>query len=115
MGGRDSRAARDLHELRRQDPHAVADLALESADLGGEVATASDLSERDALPGGVRKRRQQTLKTVEPHVAVQHAWRELESEFEIVAVPAQALLDSCALSNEVVAVVDEQPDLVLGS
>ena len=55
-----------------------------------------------------------TNEALEPDVAVEHPRRRHEGDLKVMTVPPQPLLHAFALVNEVVAVIDDQPHVLLG-
>lgn len=114
MRGADGRAARDLQQFRSELAHPGAELTLECADIFRDVAAAPEHIERDSTTSGLRQGDQGDFETLQPHVAVEHTRRQHQSDLKIVAVPTQALLDAFALAGQVVAMIDEQPNVCSG-
>ncbi len=110
----DGRTARDRHQVRSEPTHQGVELALKGPDLGREVTAGSQLVKGDASQSACRQPFQHGLEPVQPDVAIQHPGRQIEPDFEVVAVPAQARLDAFALVNEVVSVVGQQAHVVFG-
>jgi hypothetical protein len=86
-------------------------LALELRGTARKLATAADKLASDSYLRRLRKASEQARYACEPARAIERAGGHLELRAELVQVPAQAVLNARALGDEVLAVVDEQPDL----
>lgn len=114
LGRGERPAARESQERRRQVGHEAADLALQAVDGPRQLADASHQVEGDA-GDGTREAGEADLERLEDVAAVEAAGCWLLARMELVEVPAQAGLGPGALGDEVVAVVDEETQLALGT
>jgi SAM-dependent methyltransferase/antitoxin (DNA-binding transcriptional repressor) of toxin-antitoxin stability system len=114
LGRGERSAAGELEQAGREARGQGGDLALETVDaLRGRADVAHQLA------GQPRHRPrylgEPPLEVVEHHAAVQAAGGRLRARHQLVKVPAQAVLGSGALADEVLAVVDQQAQLALGT
>src|SRR5207248_2122749 len=82
--------------------------AVELEEAPGEAAAAADELARDPDLHRLFAAAQPAGDTVEPERAVERAGRDRELRVDVVQLPAQPLLSSSPLVDQVVAVVDEQ-------
>jgi len=86
-------------------------LAVEGKDAPAEAAAAAGELARDPDLHCLLAATQAAGNVVEPDGAVERAGRDRELWVEVVQLPAQPLLGTPALVDEVVAMVDEQLQL----
>ncbi|HET9457264.1 MAG TPA: hypothetical protein VFO78_07980 [Candidatus Limnocylindrales bacterium] len=92
----------------------AADLALQVVDRAGQLADPGDELAGDPAdrPG---RRGEPILEAGQDDRSIEAAARRLAARVELVEVPAQAVLGPGPLGDEVLAVIDEEADLVIGS
>ena len=89
------------------------ELPLELGCASRELAAAPDELAADLDLHRLLAAGEAASKALEPDAPVEAACREIECRLELVQVPAQALLDARALLDEVLAMVEQEPDLAL--
>ena len=114
LGRRQRSAAREGQQRRGEVGDQAADLALERVDRRGQLADPGDQltgdpGDRPGCPARCRSRRGQDDRPVEA------AGCRLAARVELVEVPAQAVLGTGPLGDEVLAMVDQQADLAVGA
>ena len=126
--GREALDAGDLAEQLRRGERAAADqveqfgrlraekllkLAIQLVDTAGKLAAAKHELASDPRLDGLLQPREPPRDSVEPDTAIKRARRNTELRIEFVQVPAQTVLDSCPLGDQVGAVIVDQPHLAL--
>jgi hypothetical protein len=104
-------AAWEREQLRRLAPHERLDLALEPVCLACQLAAVTDEFAGDAHLHRLLAAGQAPTEPLEHLQGAERAPRRLELGVDLVQVPAQPVLDPGPLADQVLAVVDEQPQL----
>ena len=111
LGGGQWPAAGFGQQLRRVAGDEQLDLALEFADAPGALLDRADLLAGDPDSRGLLAARQPSREALQPDLAVQRAGRDVDVVEEVVQMPAQPTLLVGAVGDEIVVVVEQQPDL----
>jgi hypothetical protein len=93
-------------EMAEQDPN----LGLQFIDALGQLTNTLEQLDCDAR-SYTSVDRQDLRYPFQDHLAVEGAFRHFEARLELVKVPSKPVLNSGSLSNQVVAVVEQQLDL----
>jgi hypothetical protein len=114
--GRDERAELGLGEQLRRDPSdELGDVALESRDGVGEVAQAAQLVARDPDAHRLLGAGEASRDPGAPPLRKQCAAGELRFGPEVVQMPLQRVVELDAVTDEALAVIDQQPRIELGA
>src|SRR5690606_29744845 len=103
-------ATGQLEQRRNQHLHDRGDLTLELVAAHRQIPDALDELARYRCDGAIEACERHS-DAVEVAELVERLWRKVELGHELVEVPPQPGLHTCALGNEVLAVVDQQLDL----
>jgi hypothetical protein len=115
LGGHHRAAAAFGEQSRREREDECGELVLELVDRAGALADASQFIAGDPDACALRAAAQTRAEADLPTRGAQRARRELGLGPEIVQVPAHVVAQRCALRDQPLAVIDQQPDVELGT
>jgi hypothetical protein len=115
LRGREDAAAGQLEQRWRLGRDQERKLTLELALAPRELDDPEDELTRDPRLHRLLPAAEAIAETIEPATAIETAGRQLKFGLELVQVPTQAVLRPRALADQVLAVVEQQPDLAPGT